>query len=153
MTSQGKDDYRRFRATDILRKFRSQIVYCGEIAHMVGGVAPAVFLSMMLRWDGHGAREDGFIWKTREEIYRETGLTRCEQESARKELRSRGILEESKIGLPARNHYRLNLNALDNLFCKTMAPEKDKEWEDALSPYYTDSEGNMVKPIMSRRLS
>jgi|GEM_PF-6480578 len=149
MTSQGKDEYRRFRATDILRKFSNQIVYCGEIAHMVGGVAPAVFLSMLLRWDGHGARDDGFIWKTREEISKETGLTRCEQETARKELRSRGILLERKIGLPARNHYRLNLLALDALFVKTLAPEKNKEWEDALSPYYTDNEGNMIKPIIS----
>lgn len=144
---QGEHDYRQFRASDILQKFTHQIVYCGEIANMVGGVGAAVFLSMLMKWDGRGARNDRFIWKTRQEIHRETGLTRYEQESARKELKSRGILEERKIGLPARNHYRLNLNALDDLFCKTMNAN-DKEW-DALSPYYSDGAGSMVKPIIS----
>lgn len=147
-----RDEYRRFSASDILRKFQHQIVYCGEIANMVGGVGAAVFVSMMMKWDGRGARPDGFIWKTREEINRETGLTRYEQASARKELRGRGILEERKIGLPARNHYRLNLDALDALFCKTMdkGPKDSRDKEpDALSPYYTDSDGNMVKSLFS----
>ncbi len=143
------DKYRRFRASDILRKFQHQIVYCGEIAHIVGGVGAAVFLSLMMKWDGRGARDDGFIWKTREEISSETGLTRCEQETARKELRTRGILEERKIGLPARNHYRLNLDALDALFCKTMDKGPKDSRADALSPYYTDSDGNMVKSLFS----
>jgi hypothetical protein len=42
----------------------------------------------------------------------ETGLSRCEQENARKALSARGLLHEARRGMPARMHFRIDLDRL-----------------------------------------
>jgi hypothetical protein len=88
------------------------VAYHPDIARISGGVKCAVFLCQFLYWTGKGARGDDFIWKTQAEIERETGLSRYEQEGARKKLVSLGLLEEKRAGIPATLHYRVNLEAI-----------------------------------------
>jgi len=47
-----------------------------------------------------------------EEWASETGMTRSEQESARRKLVSAGVLEEKKKGVPCRLFYRVNMDAI-----------------------------------------
>ena len=54
---------------------------------------------------------DGWFWKTAAEWQRETGLSRREQDSARRILRALGLLEEQRRGMPARRWFRLDLAA------------------------------------------
>jgi len=50
--------------------------------------------------------------RTQAEWERETGLTRREQETARRKLKAHGLLEERKSGVPAKLYFRLNLKTL-----------------------------------------
>ncbi|AJG22349.1 hypothetical protein [Cupriavidus basilensis] len=55
---------------------------------------------------------DGWFWKTREDWADATGLTAREQASARRQLLSLGLLQETRLGMPCRLHYRLSLDDL-----------------------------------------
>lgn len=94
------------------------VAYHPRLAKVLGGVKQAVFISQLLYWDEKGSRPDGFIWKTQKEFENETGLTRYEQETARKHLKASGVLEEKKHGIPAKLHYRLNFKKLLEAFEK-----------------------------------
>ncbi len=91
------------------------VAYRPDLARILGGVKCAVFMCQMLYWTGKGKRADGFIWKTRAELEIETGLTRHEQDGARKKLKALGVMEEKRAGIPAKMHYRVNLEVLENL--------------------------------------
>jgi len=88
------------------------VAYHPDLARIVGGVKAAVFLSQLLYWSGRGKRNDGYIWKTQDEWEQETGLTRYEQEGARKNLIERDMLEEKRMGWPAKMYYRIDFEAL-----------------------------------------
>ena len=93
----------------------SPIAYYTPFAIIGGSVEAGIFVSQFFYWYGKGHHPDGWIYKTQEEILRETGLSRRNQETARRHLRELGILEECLMGLPATMHYRLNLDHLYNL--------------------------------------
>jgi hypothetical protein len=78
----------------------------------LGGVTGALFLSQLLYWSDRGSEGNGWIYKTQAEWTDETGMTRREQETARRQLREAGVIEESYKGLPAKLFYRINFDAL-----------------------------------------
>lgn len=71
------------------------------------GITGALFLSQALYWSRR-TNGSGYFYKTQDEWEAETGMTRREQETARKKLKSLGILEEKKQGVPCRVFYRIN---------------------------------------------
>jgi len=81
-------------------------------AKISGGAANGLFLSQLWYWRDKGHDAEGWIYKTQEDWEAETCLTRREQETARRALRERGLLEECKRGLPAKLFYRLRVDAL-----------------------------------------
>ncbi len=92
------------------------IAYYPEIAKIIG-VKATIFLCQFLYWQGKQDDPEGWIYKTQEEIYEETGLSRKEQESSRRKLKDLGILEEKVEGVPPIVHYRFNWEELDKLIC------------------------------------
>jgi len=94
--------------------FDRPIAYHREFVQF-GGVKAAVFLSQAFFWHYRTKDKDGWFYKTADEWEEETGLTRREQESARKSLRSLGIIEEVKKGVPCRIFYKINEAKLENL--------------------------------------
>ena len=60
--------------------------------------------------------------RTQTEWERETGLTRREQETARRKLKARGVLDERKSGVPAKLYFRLNLKILAQLIEESAKP-------------------------------
>lgn len=91
------------------------IGYHAALAKALKSVNAGILLSQLLYWQPKASRADGFFWKTREEIYDETALSRREQETARKILREAGITEEQRLGVPARVHFRVDMDALISL--------------------------------------
>ncbi|HDH7836443.1 TPA: replication protein RepO [Raoultella ornithinolytica] len=87
------------------------------------GLTAALFLSQMTYWTNR-SDDDGWVYKTQEEWEEETGLSRYEQEGARKKLRSIGVLLEKKKGVPARLFYKIDN---DVLFQALVAANKDAE--------------------------
>ena len=86
------------------------IAFHRVFATIGGGVCAGVFLSQLFYWstDDRPADPDGWIYKTSDEWEEETALTRTQQDTVRKKLRSVGLLEEKLEGMPARLFYRLN---------------------------------------------
>lgn len=76
------------------------------------GVTGAVLLSQAVYWAKRAKGADGWFYKTQAEWEEETGLTRREQETARRRLTKAGVLEEVRRGVPARLHYRVNYDAI-----------------------------------------
>jgi hypothetical protein len=77
-----------------------------------GSVAAALFLSQSVYWSRRTKDDDGWFWKTQEQWFEETGLSRAEQEGARGKLRQMGILVEKKMGLPCKLWFRIDFNEL-----------------------------------------
>jgi hypothetical protein len=80
---------------------------------MTGSVTAALFLSQAVYWSKRG--DNGWFYKNRDQWLEETGLSRTEQETARKKLVSIGVLEESREGMPLRLHYKVNFTVLREL--------------------------------------
>ena len=90
----------------------SPIAYYAVFAKALGCVEAGVFTSQMFYWYGKGHDPEGWIYKTQDDIANETGLTRRNQEMARRKMREAGVLEEDKRGVPAKLYYRLNMERL-----------------------------------------
>lgn len=89
------------------------VAYRPVIAKALGSVKIALFISQLYYWKDKGWKENkGWIYKTRDEIYNETGLSRSEQENARKVAREMGILDEIRKGIPPKIHFRINVSTL-----------------------------------------
>jgi hypothetical protein len=79
----------------------------------LAGVTGAVFISQAIYWEKRVPdSRDGWFYKTREEWEEETGLSRREQETARKRLKELGFIEEILKGNPAQLWYRVNFDAV-----------------------------------------
>jgi hypothetical protein len=113
------------------------ITYYPSLTPICGGYKAAAMLSVALAWtrnwlNKHPERE-GWFWKTRIEWQQETGLSRCEQENARKALTARGLLHESRRGMPARMHFRIDLDRLGQLLAQSVQVSlSDWDWDDPL---------------------
>ena len=79
---------------------------------LTGSVTAALMLSQAVYWQRHNTHEDGWWWKTMEEWAEETGLSRKEQEGARRRLRTIGLLAEARRNVPAKLYFQVDLYAL-----------------------------------------
>lgn len=95
------------------------VAYYPRLAPFLGSVKATLFLCQLLFWEGKQRdKEERWIYKTQDEIQKETGLSRREQESARKQLRERGYLDEQYKGVPRQLFFRINLEAIDREWYK-----------------------------------
>jgi hypothetical protein len=74
-------------------------------------ITAALMLSQACYWSKRTG-EDGWFFKTRDEWEDETGLSRYEQEGARKILLRLGIMEEKRQGVPCRIYFKVNVEQL-----------------------------------------
>ena len=77
------------------------------------GITGALMLSQCVYWSTRTRDGSGWFYKTQAEWQRETGLTRREQETARKKLVGQGYLQEQKRGVPCKVYFCLNREALE----------------------------------------
>lgn len=77
------------------------------------GPVGAVLLSQFVYW--HNKMDGRWFYKTRIEIAKETGLSRDEQETARKRLVAIGVLDEQLRGAPATMHFKIDADRLEAL--------------------------------------
>lgn len=82
-----------------------------------GGVTGAVLLSQLVYW--HNRMDGEWFYKTQSEIKAETGLTREEQETARRRLISAGVIEEERRGVPAKLFFRVKADHLESLLLQS----------------------------------
>ena len=83
-----------------------------------GGVLAGLMLSQAYYWTPRGESGDGWFYKTQAEWEEETGMSRWEQETARKKLREvvapdgTHVWREERRGVPAKLFYRVDIPAL-----------------------------------------
>lgn len=102
------------------------------------GINGAVMLSQLVYWADKSKDPNGWIYKTGKEWTEETGLTRREQDTARKNLKELGFIEEHKHGVPCKVHFKVNqenlYNALINLAQKRQSDAQISQTECTKAP-------------------
>ena len=82
---------------------------------LTGSVTAALMLSQAVYWSKRAnSNDEGWFYKTRDQWEEETGLSRYEQESARKALRRLSFWKEDLRGVPAQMHYRVDITSLSS---------------------------------------
>ncbi len=99
---------------EILEQLGPWVSYPPRLAECLGGVKEAIFMTHILWWKKHS--EDGWVFRTRDDIERETGLSRWEQETARRNLRQLGVLREEYRGIPRRLFFYVDMGKLDEVW-------------------------------------
>lgn len=112
------------RKETIIAVLGSPIAYYPIFAQVLGGIEPGIFASQFFYWYGKGHDPEGWVYKTQDNILEETGLTRRNQETARKRLRDIRVLEEKRMGVPAKLYYRLNLDVLFDMLNQAVSPDE-----------------------------
>ncbi|MDR8398427.1 hypothetical protein NE850_18975 [Paraburkholderia sp. USG1] len=93
------------------------IAFGTRLARITGHPKDAMLLSQLVYWTRRGRDvgvNGGWIHKTREHWFAETGLSREEQENARRRLRRMNLVTEWRGGRPACLHYRLDVGAMSS---------------------------------------
>ncbi|WP_395146379.1 hypothetical protein [Armatimonas sp.] len=95
------------------------VAYQRGLARAVGCHSAGLLLSQFWYWTQRLPEgRDGWFHKTMPEIEYETVMGRREQDTARKRLRDLGLLEEKRMGQPAKLWFKLNRSAVVELLRK-----------------------------------
>ena len=100
--------------SEMLKNTGRVIAYRPNLARLFGGVIAEIFFEQIFYWQDKSDSELG-VYKTQEELEIETGLSRKEQETARKLLREKGVLIETHKRLEHRMYYKIDCEKLDEL--------------------------------------
>lgn len=103
---------------ELLSMSASPIAYYAALSRASGSVTAGVMLSWLIQQveDGDPLR---WIPGAAAKLEEETGLTRREQETARRQLRERRFIEERLAGIPATLYYRVNLDVVAKVVRRT----------------------------------
>jgi len=91
------------------------VAYHPILAKVLGGVKPALFISQLMYWTPRARDKNGWIFKSANEFEEELGMTRREQETARKILVAKGVLRHKVKGVPPVSHYQIDFARLEEL--------------------------------------
>lgn len=100
---------------NVLKILDRPIAFQRPFVTITGSINAALMLSQAVYWSNRTEDPDGWFYKVRDDWQEETGMTRTEQETARRTLRDLRILEEKLKGSPAKLHYRLDSKTLQKL--------------------------------------
>jgi hypothetical protein len=81
--------------------------YSPDLARIVGGATTGLFLSQLLFLSDKGANIDSWVYKSEAEMGRETGLTKREQQTARRKLLSLGVIAIERRGFKFTYHFKI----------------------------------------------
>jgi len=86
------------------------IAYQPAIAKAFGSVKLAVLWCQLYYWSDKTTNPEGWVYKTREDIFDETGISRNEQDTARRIGAELGVLESKRMGQPCTVHFRISID-------------------------------------------
>jgi hypothetical protein len=86
----------------------NQVVgYSPDLAKIVGGATTGLFLSQLLYLSDKGHNPEGWVYKSEQEMGKETGLTKREQQTARRKLLSLGVIAIMRGGFRNTYHFKV----------------------------------------------
>jgi len=83
------------------------IAFNPAFKRITGNTVAGIFLSQAWYWSKRHKGDDGWFYKSGIEWEEETGLSRSEQETARRHCLSAGVMEEKLKGVPATLYFRV----------------------------------------------
>ena len=104
------------RLSDFLVGVGRPVAYYPGMARALGDMKESVFVCQMAYWKDKGDDPEGWIYKTAEEIEQETALSYKEQTGARDGLKGKGLLEEYYARTEHKMYFRVNWDAVNNLW-------------------------------------
>jgi hypothetical protein len=81
--------------------------YSPDLARIVGGATIGLFLSQLLFLSDKGANPEGWVYKSEQEMGKETGLTKREQQTARRKLLALGVITIIRGGWKNTYHFKV----------------------------------------------
>jgi hypothetical protein len=81
--------------------------YSPDLARIVGGATIGLYLSQLLFLSDKGANPEGWVYKSEAEMGQETGLTKREQQTARRKLLSLGVIAIMRGGWKNTYHFKV----------------------------------------------
>jgi hypothetical protein len=102
---QRKAQSHRHRVKDLLPN--RTVGYSPDLARAVGGATIGLFLSQLLFLSDKGANPEGWVYKSEAEMGKETGLTKREQQTARRKLLALGVIQIVRQGFKFTYHFRI----------------------------------------------
>lgn len=123
--------------SDFLENVGRPVSYYPSIARALGDVKEGVFVCQMFYWKDKGEMPDGWIYKSAEEIRKETGLSYKEQVGVRKGLKKKKLLQEHYARTEHIMYFRVDWDAVNSL------------WEQYLEEHMTEEhmpKGKMPSP-------
>jgi hypothetical protein len=105
--------------------------YSPDLARMVGGATTGLFLSQLLFLTDKGANPEGWVYKSEQEMGKETGLSKREQQTARRKLLSLGVITIMRGGWKNTYHFKVLWEKLYQVISgiqrpQSVATEKDE---------------------------
>jgi hypothetical protein len=94
-------------AVETLKLIGRPNAYYPKLAKPLGGVGPAVLFSQLFYWQDKAASDLG-VYKTRDELEEETGLSHNEQRTAIKKLKEKGVLIVTEKRLEHKTFYKID---------------------------------------------
>ena len=114
------------------------IAFNRDFVNLGIGITGALFLSQAIYWSKRTKNKNKWFYKTAKEWEEETGMTRKEQETARKKLKALNIIEEKRKGVPAKLHYRVNYTQLSELLTNKNAQISKSRMYESSNPECTN---------------
>ena len=90
-----------------MRAMGKPIAYYPKLAKPLGGVSSAILFSQLFYWQDKAASDLG-VYKTRDELEDETGLSHNEQRTAVKKLCEKGVLIITEKRLEHKTYYKID---------------------------------------------
>jgi hypothetical protein len=81
--------------------------YSPDLARIVGGATTGLFLSQLLFLSDKGNNPEGWVYKSEQEMGKETGLTKREQQTARRKLLALGVIAIMRGGWKNTYHFKV----------------------------------------------
>jgi hypothetical protein len=97
--------------------------YSPDLARIVGGATIGLFLSQLLFLSDKGHNADGRVYKSEAEMGKETGLTKREQQTARRKLLSLGVIAIMRGGWKNTYHFKVIWEKLYQVIAGIQRPQ------------------------------
>jgi hypothetical protein len=81
--------------------------YSPDLARIVGGATIGLFLSQLLYLSDKGHNPEGWVYKSEAEMGKETGLSKREQQTARRKLLALGVIAIIRGGFRNTYHFKV----------------------------------------------
>jgi hypothetical protein len=97
--------------------------YSPDLARIVGGATIGLYLNQLLFLSDKGANPEGWVYKSEQEMGKETGLTKREQQTARRKLLSLGVIAIMRGGWKNTYHFKVIWEKLYQVIAGIQRPQ------------------------------